>query len=279
MNHEEIKNKVTDHFNRLEKRLEKISKRFDSNNIHELRVEYKKLRAFHRLLSVANKKYPAIKIPAKLKNTYHLLGLARDLQLLLKKIKEDAKYDPESTKELRILIWHEISRIKSLLPGMHAKHGIKSYKNKSFAIIPAKLKAGVLKKSVENNFLAIGKIISDHRFSDNDIHSVRKHLKDILYDLRELDEAAKKLTVLRVLKGRDENYFDQLLNELGEFNDSRTAIGLLSVYAMKEPVKKHNNMLENLKNRWVKDHASRKEMLLKRISAALVPDAAKTQQA
>ena len=51
MNHQQVKHISNDHYKKIKKDIEQVSGGFDLEAIHRLRVEYKKLRAFFRMLS------------------------------------------------------------------------------------------------------------------------------------------------------------------------------------------------------------------------------------
>ena len=81
---------VKNYYRKLKKELGKVPRSFDTETIHQFRVEYKKLRAFLRMLSVQPVKEKKLKISKKIKTYYRLCGLLRDLQLQQKRIASTA---------------------------------------------------------------------------------------------------------------------------------------------------------------------------------------------
>ena len=81
MKKKEIAEVVEDSFKTLEKLRHKILEEFDADDIHDFRVEVKKLRAFLRLVNIKkNDDEPTI--PKLLKTFYGYIGIVRNIHLL-----------------------------------------------------------------------------------------------------------------------------------------------------------------------------------------------------
>src|SRR6185369_6950007 len=87
MKKRDLQKVVAKRLSNIEKYSKQIPGHFTAEDIHELRVEYKKLRAFTRLLQLA-KGGGHLDIPAKLKSLYHAAGETRDIQLFLQHVKK-----------------------------------------------------------------------------------------------------------------------------------------------------------------------------------------------
>ena len=87
MNRRQIKDIINRHYRNLIKYFRKVKKHFDDEAIHQLREEYKKLRAFLRLLSWQREGKETAKISGRLKRCYTIAGSIRDLQLQQQRIK------------------------------------------------------------------------------------------------------------------------------------------------------------------------------------------------
>src|SRR6516162_822833 len=77
MKGKEINEIIEDKFKTLSKLSQKITRKFD---IHDFRVEVKKLRAFLRLLDIKKRNDEPI-IPKLLKTFYGYIGIIRNIQL------------------------------------------------------------------------------------------------------------------------------------------------------------------------------------------------------
>ena len=86
MNQEQIKHITNNHYRKLKKQTKTVAEEFDMEAIHQFRVEYKKLRAFLRIISLQHETAGEIKFPKKLKRGYNIIGSVRDLQLQQQRI-------------------------------------------------------------------------------------------------------------------------------------------------------------------------------------------------
>src|SRR5215472_18248673 len=80
MKEEEIVDIVEKSFRTLDKLCHKILKEFDAQDIHDFRVEVKKIRAFLRLLGIKKEEGEPL-IPKLLKTFYGYVGTIRNIQL------------------------------------------------------------------------------------------------------------------------------------------------------------------------------------------------------
>jgi len=116
-------------------------------------------------------------------------------------------------------------------------------------------------------------IISGH-FSDDNIHAIRKNLKDLLYNLKEYAGVEHTILSVSIWKGKDESFFIKLLDELGSFQDKCTAIALLKSYWLNCLNKYNRELLERIKNVWIKDKVNMKRLLVKKLKTDIVPQQA-----
>src|SRR5688572_16440361 len=82
MKRQALEEVIDKHISSIEKYSERMPGHFDQEDIHDLRVDYKKIRAFIRLLQL-EKGTGDLHIPGKLKEVYHAGGKVRDMQLFL----------------------------------------------------------------------------------------------------------------------------------------------------------------------------------------------------
>ena len=113
-------------------------------------------------------------------------------------------------------------------------------------------------------------ILVSRHFSDDNIHAIRKSLKDLFYNLKIYEGAEHELLSLSIWKGKDEQYFNKLLDELGSFQDKCTAIALLKSYWLNSLNTYNRELLERIKKGWVKDKVRMKKMLVKKLKADVV---------
>ncbi|MBN9482542.1 MAG: hypothetical protein BGO70_18350 [Bacteroidetes bacterium 43-93] len=199
--------------NEIQKRLkamrlyaEKVSRHFGEEDIHQLRVNYKKARAFIRL---SNGKKVKKLLPPTIKDLYTAAGKIRDLQLHIKSVKRYFK-DLDSTPT------HYLDAVNAELK--EAKDEYKQcYKNVSFqriaktasANIASDLRHREIKQWVQKQWKRIDKILQLPP-DEEQLHEIRKHLKDLHY-------------TQQLSKEKDQ---DKLIDDLGSFIDMKVLMTL-----------------------------------------------------
>jgi len=185
---------------------EKVSLHFGEEDIHQLRVNYKKARALMRL---SNGKKVKKLLPPPLKDLYAAAGKIRDLQLHTKSVKH-------YFKDLDAIPAHYLDAVNAKLK--EAKEGYKQcYKQVSFpritksatANIPSDIRHREIKQWVEKQWKRIDKIMQSSP-DEEQLHEIRKYLKDLHYT-----------QLLSKEKGHDE-----LIDDLGDFIDMKVQIML-----------------------------------------------------
>lgn len=190
--------------------------------IHELRVRYKKLRALLRLAAFVSGNGKGV-MPRKLKHLYRAAGVVRDYQLHKKEIIDDTGCDLNKYSHFLILKIDE-SKIKlcKVFDSIIEKKIIK----KISAHLPKKIS-----KKAQWNYLAgkqkeLLQVATGVR-TDIRLHSIRKTIKDILYLLDILD-LEKSYSKRRIKK------YKKLSDALGIYNDIVFAVGNIELHKIKD---------------------------------------------
>lgn len=201
---------------------------------------------------------------------YKILGTIRDLQLQQQRIDLIAKQDPGIAGPYHSLLEEEIKKLKPELAEISSAKMITESKRKTGTSIPDEFQLPGLKSFMQKKWAAVKAIILSGDFSDDNIHSIRKNLKDIFYNIKEYESAEYDTSSLQVWKGRDENYFNEFLDELGNFQDKCTSIDLMRSYWLTGVDQHSREMLEGLKKIWMKEKISLKHLLVKRFKTEIV---------
>ena len=270
MNQDQIKHITNDHYRKLKKRIKTVTENFDVEAIHQFRVAYKKLRAFLRMISQQQETAGEIKISKKLKKGYDISGSVRDLQLQQQRILEATKQELKKPQAYISLLQKEIKKLKPELSEIFLEKPVTASKKKTDASIPDEFKLNSFRNFVQKKWEAIYAIIASRHFSDDNIHAIRKSLKDLFYNLKIYEGVEHELLSLSIWKGKDGQYFIKLLDELGSFQDKYTAIALLKSYWLNSLNKYNRELLEQIKKGWVKDKAHMKKLLVKELKADVV---------
>lgn len=185
---------------------------FDEECIHEFRVAFKRLRAFLRLYSACHKK-DVIKMPHDIRRMYAVAGHMREAQLMLQYVAGHNLPFPRCINILnRSLEYHQ-----SVWREEFDKSVLKEFKaylaDHDFRSLPANAMS-VLHASQLDKLLgiAIAPVLSD-----NDVHNIRKHLKDLLYAAGQWDDVSIV----------NDTVLNQLANETGQYNDRRLLLDKL----------------------------------------------------
>ncbi|MBC7509034.1 MAG: CHAD domain-containing protein [Ferruginibacter sp.] len=270
MDQEQIKHITNNHYRKLKKHIKKISEDFDMEAIHQFRIAYKKLRAFLRMISQDHETTGEIKVSKKLKRSYNLSGFVRDLQLQQLKIREATKQELKKPQAYINLLKKEIEKLTPELSEIFLEKPVTASKKKTDASIPNELHLNSFRNFVQKKWAAIYAIIVSRHFSDDNIHAIRKSLKDLFYNLKINEGVEYEVLSQSIWKGKDEQYFNKLLEELGSFQNKCTAIGLLKSYWLNSFNTHNRVLLEGIKKGWVKDKVRMKKMLLKELKANVI---------
>jgi CHAD domain-containing protein len=271
MNKQQIKHITNSHYRKIKKHSKEVAENFNAEAIHQLRVEYKKLRAFLRLLSHGNSQAGEIKISKKLKHSYTVSGSIRDLQLQQQRILEATKKEPKKPLAYLNLLQREIDNLKPELIEIFLEDPVAESKKKTDASIPDELPLTAFKDFAKQKWAIVYSIIISGHWGDENIHAIRKILKDLFYNLKVYEGVEHEILSVSIWKEKNEEYFDTLLNELGSFQDQCIAIALLKSYWLISLNTYNRELLEKIKAKWIKDKINMKQALLKKLKADILP--------
>lgn len=265
MKKEVLKHISDSHYRKIQKQLDGITKDMDGEKVHQLRVEYKKIRAFFRMLSSSERVKEVIKVSKKLKQLYSLYGTIRDLQLQQQRVQAIAKKERRGVKAYLDLLESEISKSGPELEDILSRKPVQESKKKTNASLPERFLPGDFRKFVKQKWDSIYSILVSGYFSDDSIHAVRKHLKDLFYNLKVYEGVEYEILAVSVWKGKDEQFFIKFLDELGEFQDRCTSIWLLKAYWIRRFTPSTRRFLEEVKAKWLREKAKMKKGIVKKL--------------
>lgn len=189
-------------------------------DVHQFRVEIKKLRAFLRMISAIQQN--RISIPKRLKEEYRKAGSVRDLQLLLANTNKSTlendyqrKLDKKKKELIRQTGKVKISRL------------IKRTEKEITGELPDNLPVSLVSQFLANKLRFVGLTVKHRSLSDTEIHSARKSLKDVLYDVKSVEDNAP--TALRQMHWQKEKreFYTHLAEDLGKYQDCVTEVTTL----------------------------------------------------
>jgi len=254
-------------YKKLQEQCKKVVKHCTIENIHQFRVEYKKMRSFLRMISHNKKAGKEIKIPEKIKKAYRVSGAIRDLQLQRGRITNAVKGVHEKPRAYLTLLQKKINDLKPALCEILLTKSITENRKKTDAADLRKLSLTDFKLFAQKKWEIIYSIIATGHFIDDNLHSIRKHLKDLFYNLKLYKGIEYEKLLSSAVRGKDEPYFHQLISELGNFQDNCTALTLLQLYPQKDPNKYNRQITGYLKKIWQKEKAGRKRLLVQQLTS------------
>ncbi len=209
MNRKDIRHTILFYCKKLKKYSNKVADGPNAEMIHCFRVSYKKLRAFLRMLNSRKKGAEKLKLTRMLKSCYHVAGTIRDIQLQ-QRIKLPAAY--------QILLKRKVAALTPLLVKHVALKPVAKTKKKILGGMPHSVSLKDLNQYSRKKWKEVNSIINTAQFDDTSIHTLRKCLKDISYNQALFKKDEKKSVQLP----------DDLLDELGKFQDKNVALSFLT---------------------------------------------------
>jgi CHAD domain-containing protein len=249
---------IDKHIGNIEKHSERLPGKFDKEDIHDLRVGYKKARAFIRLLKL-EKDTGDLHIPHKLKAEYHAAGKVRDMQLFLDELHQlpVVLQIPNSLSFYNHQLFTNKEVAVSAIEDVHFKKVSTSLTNE----LPKELHDDTLKKFLHQKIAAIH-IILLAADDEHDLHSIRKQLKDIIYVFRIFEN---DWGISFPIGGWNEEKLSDMASTLGDFNDRCLAISLLQSGYNHEGNENEKPILQELEKKWQQEKSIQQQQLLKSV--------------
>ncbi|MGN6567377.1 MAG: CHAD domain-containing protein [Flavipsychrobacter sp.] len=227
MKRDAIEKIFSDKADKLEKLAKDIAPKFKEEDIHQFRVEVKRLRSLLRLLSINRKK--EFKIPKKFKRLYDIAGEIREMQLEQKRLKELNANLPS----YYIYMEDTINKQRQLWEKHYNKKAIDSLKEKleSFDIdnVDPKLMVDFINKKLKDL-----KTINEGEPDNEQIHTHRKEVKDMLYNIKLAEKEWKKgFEAIDKLSIKE---LDALSDVIGNYNDERIILDHLIGFSQSSKV-------------------------------------------
>ena len=257
--------------NKLKKQIKAIFIDVDVEGLHNLRVAYKKLSAFLLMLSLQKKGTVSIKISNIVKDCFKKAGIIRDILLqqqhLLKAVKAKEIKKPASYLNL---LQKESDQLKEELLKIVATKAVAYNYKKTSALLPDKFSIKKFRNFLQQQWDIIDAIILCERLSDENIHSIRKNLKDIFFNLTIYEKTKHGILINSIWRGKDAAYYSTLLTELGNSHDIFTCISLIRIKLVKDLNKQNLEQLNKIKKVWQKQKATIKKTLITRLKTELL---------
>ena len=230
--------------------------------IHNFRVHTKKMRALLRLFATSHEESKAPEMSKKVRKIYKLAGKVRDAQLMAQGA---LKKEKEREQLAGYLSWLGEARglAKAELRDFYSAKTIRKTakrvrKAKAPSISPAALRA-----FFDSKLAAIEDLRNKHPLEEEDLHEIRKELKDLSYVAKIIDAGWPGALALVEMKGKLEE-LEKLTGRAGKFNDQHNALVSLEAYLATQP---QDEGAAEVREKWALRKAEKRSKLLKAIIA------------
>jgi len=228
-----------------------VSAFFDEDDVHDFRTHVKKLRALLRWLGKDERS-----LPPSFKEIYRISGELRDIQVLLKNMEERRVDCPAFAGWLR----DNAARLQQLWDDTYDPAVIRRLERRLRNPELKRPTASRLQSFYNRRAARIESIVLLPAPQDEDLHDIRKDLKDMYYVYawgQKNDCADENDTMPETLRGLGE--------QCGEFNDRRIALTLLAAYIQQEQAPDARQEAETLREQWEEETSTGRSALLSRL--------------
>ncbi|RYE34282.1 MAG: CHAD domain-containing protein [Sphingobacteriaceae bacterium] len=218
MKKKEVQKELNKLFKKMKNPVKNFVKTGNQEELHQFRIQVKKLKAMLILCSAESKNQHLLKDFKPVKKAFKAAGEIRNAHINLKLAEKYNLDDADFTNQQQITL----------------NEGVESFKNKGKKKIGSIKKAQVvLQKNLHRlhnktirNFYQEKLVVMDAFFAmpvfDEELHNARKNIKLLLYNRKIAVKAIQHKTKF------DADYLDDLQNAIGEWHDHNLAIETLA---------------------------------------------------
>lgn len=213
---------LIDKAEKLKKLSETVAPKFAEEDIHQFRVEVKRLRSFLRLLSIDRKK--EFKLPRKFKKLYDICGEIREMQLEQKRLKKLNANLPSYFTYME----DNINKQKQLWEKHYSKKTLDKLREKLADLDIPNADPKLMVEFIDKKIREL-KEIDEGEPNNEQIHAHRKQVKDMLYNVKLAEKEWKKgFEAIAKLSIKE---LDTLADAIGNYNDERIILDHLIAFS------------------------------------------------
>ncbi|MDF2193066.1 CHAD domain-containing protein [Paraflavitalea sp. CAU 1676] len=229
---------IRKHGRRIKRYGDQLPGHFEVEMVHDLRLEYKKLRAFTRLLK-ESRKARDIGIPPEIKSVYHTAGRVRDFQLFIPLVMARQETEGVRLNQYTSSLEQRLFTAKELLVKAIEKLKANKAIDQLTTSLPSYLDDKIVRRFIHRKIASVQVMLLALE-KDRELHAIRKQLKDIILNIRIFDSDWG--ISFPVTAWRSEKRLHEVASMLGDFNDRCIALSFLSdstLHALPEEEKAH----------------------------------------
>lgn len=266
MNKQQVSHTTKKNFRQLKIYTKKFTKNTAAKDIHRYRVIYKKLRACLRMIGSLNIYSVKPIVSKNLKSTYKICGAIRDLQLQQQRLKQSPKQELKILKPYLHLLKTKLIQLKAALAENVVTKNKPATNNSAAEILSDKYFVRQCIHYEQQQWVTVCTIIQSGYFTDDKLHTIRKVLKDFFYNLEYCNRKQKKKIFHLLNIAKDEAYFNNLIDQMGAYQDICSSIIFLKKQALNKIHKQCAELLLQTKKKWVKEKKASKKVLIMQLT-------------
>ena len=261
----ELEKIVKKYCRHIQQHTEEAPGNFYVEGIHDLRVEYKKLRAFIRLLQQDDERGVKLQVPLKLTEIYRSAAAIRDLQLFIPHLQETLQDKKMQGAVYITFLQRNLFNAKENFVQVATHDSFRQMRASIIACLPAELSNHIIEKFLQLKVSAINLILLAIKNDDDDLHTIRKHLKDIVYNIKIF--TTEWGIPFPVVAWKNEKRLLEIADALGNYNDLCIALSFLNnsiIYPLPQNEKKY---LNGIRDEWFQKKEEMKCLLIPKIKS------------
>jgi CHAD domain-containing protein len=234
MKKNKISNLVEDRIKKIHKHYDKLQEDFAEEELHDYRLEIKRLKAFLELLNTNRPIIEQVTIGKKARDLYNLTGELRNLQLHRKRITELQQSFDLPAAYLSLLDNHRIAAMDEFR-SLAEDFSFHRFHEKILGFCPGHLDDYDCRLYMLNQWSLFASYFYQDDYNDEDLHEMRRLVKHTSYNIEFL---APFLPFVFPAFLTDKKQSEDLAERLGEFHDLCISVEYLQpplINEVKEP--------------------------------------------
>lgn len=247
------------HFEKIQASFDIAITYLDAEDIHAFRVEVKKLRAFLHLAPGEIK----VRLPGRLHVFYQMIGEIRNLQLQEQRIRDAVPLQSDLPQTyLNLLAIRVAGAIRRAREFAAKRLSIPVEERQLLNVFPDRITKDALRRFTRNTEDQLHTFEDNrHTIDDDSVHSLRKRLKDLLYNHSYIENEAAHILPSILSDGKKS--ISELTDLLGQFQNLRSGLSLLQPIYIDQVIDAgEKKMLEGIRAVWEKDKTAIMEQVL-----------------
>jgi len=254
---------IEKHAEKLKELTERIPGNFGEEDIHDWRVEYKKLRAFLRMITAGiNGHVPLMN--DEIKKIYSSAGVIRELQLYRGFLEAAPEINLPALPIYDALLQRKLFSAKEEFIKRIDIFWYEKEFDRWRVMVPGYLSVAIVKQFLQQRITAI-RLILLAPDTDKSLHSIRKHVKDIIYNVRTFTNQWG--IPFPVVAWKNEKLLAEVADELGKYNDRCSILSFVEPEVIDQLPSEEKEQLSAVRALWTSEKEKVRIELVQQVCA------------